>query len=62
LHYCHRKTFSRAIGKERIRLPVAWYTAFALAATPIDAEGKGFANGWTNRENHRKDTSDETGK
>jgi len=23
---------------------------------------KGFANGWTNRENHRKDTSDETGK
>jgi hypothetical protein len=45
LHYCHRKTFSRAIGKERIRLPVAWYTALA-AATPIDAEEKGFANGW----------------
>jgi hypothetical protein len=46
LHYCHHKTFSRAIGKERIRLPVAWYTAFALAtATPIDAEEKGFANG-----------------
>jgi hypothetical protein len=49
------------IRKERIRLPVAWYTALATA-TPIDAEGKGFANGWTNRENHRKDTSDETGK